>query len=81
MFHAWRHFFCSRMLDIIPDKRIIMALSGHKTSAMLDHYAKHLEDEKTLEVVHKAVKELFADNEDDSIENAMSKAFGETKVA
>ncbi len=81
MFHAWRHFFCSRMLDIIPDKRIIMALSGHKTSAMLDHYAKHLEDEKTLEVVRKAVKELFVDNEDDSIENAMSKAFGETKVA
>ena len=81
MFHAWRHFFCSRMLDTIPDKRIIMALSGHKTSAMLDHYAKHLEDEKTLEVVRKAVKELFADNEDDSIENAMSKAFGETKVA
>ena len=81
MFHAWRHFFCSRMLDIIPDKRIIMALSGHKTSAMLDHYAKHLEDEKTLEVVRKAMKELFADNEDDSIENAMNKAFGETKVA
>ena len=69
------------MLDIIPDKRIIMALSGHKTSAMLDHYAKHLEDEKTLEVVLKAMKELFADNEDDSIENAMNKAFGETKVA
>lgn len=81
MFHAWRHFFCSRMLDIIPDKRIVMALSGHKTSAMLDHYAKHLEDEKTLEVVRKAMKELFADNEDDSIENAMTKAFGEKKVA
>lgn len=81
MFHSWRHFFCSRMLDVIPDKRIVMALSGHKTSAMLDHYAKHLEDEKALETVRKAIKELFADNEDDSIENAMTMAFGETKIA
>lgn len=77
MFHAWRHFFCSRMLDIIPDKRVIMALSGHKTSAMLDHYAKHIEEEKTLEIVRKAMKELFADNENDSVENAMKQAFEE----
>lgn len=75
VFHAWRHFFCSRMLDIIPDKRIVMALSGHKTSVMLDHYAKHIEEEKTLETVRKAIKELFADNEDDSIKNALNKVF------
>ncbi len=48
VFHSWSHFFCSRMVDVIPDKRIVVALSGHKTSAMLDHYAKHLEDERTL---------------------------------
>ena len=70
VFHSWRLFFCSRMLDVIPDKRIVMALSGHKTSAMLDHYAKHLEDEKTLEIVRQAMKELFGDNEQDSVDNA-----------
>ena len=75
VFHSWRHFFCSRMLDVIPDKRIVMALSGHKTSAMLDHYAKHLEDEKTLDIVRQAMKELFGDNEQDSVDNAAKQAF------
>lgn len=75
VFHSWRHFFCSRMLDVIPDKRIVMALSGHKTSAMLDHYAKHLEDEKTLEIVRQAMKELFGNNEQDSVDNAAKQAF------
>lgn len=65
------------MLDVIPDKRIVMALSGHKTSAMLDHYAKHIEEEKTLEIVRKAMKELFTDNENDSVENALKQAFNE----
>ena len=27
-FHSWRHFFCSRMLDYVQDKRYVMALSG-----------------------------------------------------
>lgn len=60
-FHSWRHFFCSRMLDVIPDKRIVMALSGHKTTAMLDHYGKHLEQEKTLTIAKEAIKEVFKD--------------------
>ena len=58
-FHSWRHFFCSRMLDVIPDKRVVMALSGHKTIAMLDHYGKHLEQEKTLAIAKEAIKEVF----------------------
>ena len=58
-FHLWRHFFCSRMLDVIPDKRVVMALSGHKTTAMLDHYGKHLEQEKTLAIAKEAIKEVF----------------------
>ena len=65
-FHSWRHFFCSRMLDKITDKRIVMALSGHKTTAMLDHYAKHLEDEKTLEVVRQTMREVFVNDPDES---------------
>ena len=46
-FHSsWRHFFIARMLDYVQDKRYVMALSCHKTEAMLNHYGGHLEDEK-----------------------------------
>ena len=58
-FHSWRHFFCSRMMDVVQDKRIIQAVSGHKSEQMLDHYAEHLEQEKTLQAVRKAMKEVF----------------------
>ncbi len=58
-FHSWRHYFCSRMMDIVHDKRIIMAVSGHKTEQMLDHYAEHLEQKKTLEAARNAMKEAF----------------------
>ena len=34
------------MLDYVQDKRYVMALSGHKTEAMLNHYGAHLKDEK-----------------------------------
>lgn len=62
-FHAWRHFFCARMMDKISDKRIVMAVSGHKSEQMLDHYADHLEQDKTLEAVRKAMKEVFGEEE------------------
>lgn len=58
-FHSWRHFFCSRIMDCIQDKRIIMAISGHKTEQMLNHYSEHLEQEKTLQAVRKAMKQVF----------------------
>lgn len=59
-FHSWRHFFCSRMMDYVQDKRIIQAISGHKTEQMLNHYAEHLEQNKTLQVVREAIKQVFA---------------------
>lgn len=59
-FHSWRHFFCSRMLDIIPDRRVVMALSGHKTAAMLEHYGKHIEQERTLAIAREAIREVFS---------------------
>lgn len=58
-FHSWRHFFCSRMMDKVQDKRVVMAVSGHKSEQMLDHYAEHLEQEKTLEKIRDAMKEVF----------------------
>lgn len=64
-FHSWRHFFCSRMLDVISDKRVVMALSGHKTEAMLDHYAAHLEDDKVVNFARNVMKKVFIENKDD----------------
>lgn len=64
-FHSWRHFFISRMLDYVHDKRYVMALSGHKTEAMLNHYAAHLEDEKVVDLARTVMKKLFIEQKED----------------
>ena len=64
-FHSWRHFFCSRMLDYFQDKRYVMALSGHKTEAMLNHYAAHLEDDKVVDLARNVMKKVFIDQKED----------------
>lgn len=58
-FHAWRHLWCSRVCDLISDKRVVMTGSGHKTEFMLDHYAEHLETEHALETLGKVQEQLF----------------------
>ena len=58
-FHAWRHLWCSRVCDLISDKRVVMTGSGHKTEFMLDHYAEHLETEHALETLEKAQEQIF----------------------
>ncbi len=58
-FHAWRHLWCSRISDLISDKRVIMTGSGHKTEFMLDHYAEHLEREYALEKLQKVQEKVF----------------------
>ena len=65
-FYSWRHFFCSRMMDYITDKRIVMALSGHKTEAMLNHYAKHLEDDRVVTLARDVMKKVFIDKNEDA---------------
>ena len=57
-FLSWRHFFCAQMLDYVQDKRYVMALSVHKTEAMLNHYAAHLEDEETINMLNQKLEEL-----------------------
>lgn len=64
-FHSWRHFFISRMLDYVHDKRYVMVLSGHKTEAMLNHYAAHLEDEKVVDLARTVMKKLFIEQKED----------------
>lgn len=58
-FHAWRHLWCSRVCDLISDKRVVMTGSGHKTEFMLDHCAEHLETEHALETLEKAQEQIF----------------------
>ncbi len=43
-FHSWRHFYTTYMADRI-NSRILQSQTGHKTQAMLDHYANHQTDE------------------------------------
>lgn len=64
-FHSWRHFFIARMLDYVQGKRYVMALSGHKTEAMLNHYAVHLEDEKVIDLTRNIMKKVFIDQKED----------------
>ena len=40
VFHGWRHFFAAYMRDRLNDK-LLRFQTGHKTGAMLDHYAGH----------------------------------------
>ena len=48
-----------RKSQMIRDKRVVMAGSGHKTEVMLDHYAEHLENEAALEKLLNAQEALF----------------------
>ena len=64
-FHSWRHFFCARMLDYVQDKRYVMALSGHKTEAMLNHYAAYLEDDKVVDLARSVMKKVFIEQKED----------------
>ena len=81
-FHSWRHFFCSRMLDYVHDKRYVMALSGHKTEAMLNHYAAHLEDDKVVDLARNVMKKVFIEqNEDEETINMLNQKLEELNKA
>ncbi len=61
-FHAWRHFFATYMHGKVEDKVLQMA-TGHKTHAMLQHYANHtrIEDINQLKKAQKSVFEPIMD--------------------
>lgn len=62
-FHAWRHFFATYMHGKVQDKVLQMA-TGHKTHAMLQHYANHtrLDDINELKNAQKSVFEPILAN-------------------
>jgi integrase len=39
-FHSWRHWYATNMADRL-DARTVQKATGHKTEAMLEHYAEH----------------------------------------
>jgi integrase len=39
-FHGWRHYFTAYMKDKVNEK-LLKSQTGHKTSAMLEHYSNH----------------------------------------
>lgn len=58
-FHSWRHFYASLMADLTPERKLQRA-TGHKTLAMLQHYANHAKKED-LKIIQKNEEILFAD--------------------
>jgi integrase len=57
VFHSWRHFWVSRMANFMAINQVAL-VSGHKTKAMAEHYAKNLLDE-ALEKTAEAGAKLF----------------------
>lgn len=59
VFHSWRHYFASYMHDRVNTK-LLQSQTGHKTIAMLEHYAGH-EVTGDVERIQTAQLEMFGD--------------------
>ncbi|MCR5218592.1 site-specific integrase [Treponema sp.] len=57
-FHAWRHFFTTYMSTKV-DTKLLQMQTGHKTKAMLEHYAAH-QTPTDYSAIQQAQKEVFA---------------------
>ena len=56
VFHSWRHYFARKMTDALDERTA--KLTGHKTEAMLQHYADH-RNEDDFKKALKATSEVF----------------------
>lgn len=56
-FHAWRHFYATFMADKLSTK-LVQSQTGHKTKAMLEHYANHMTSEE-IALIQSAQVEAF----------------------
>lgn len=56
-FHAWRHFYTAYMADRVNQKAL-QGQTGHKTVAMLEHYAAHQTAEDAV-LIMSAQSEIF----------------------
>jgi integrase len=55
VFHSWRHFFCSRMTDVMDGEKIAK-VSGHLSESVFKKYAGHIETKNIAEVGGAAAK-------------------------
>ena len=57
IFHSWRHRYAAKMADLV-DARSLGLATGHKTMAMLEHYAAHA-NENHFKAVSEATEKAF----------------------
>ena len=57
VFHSWRHRYAAKMADLV-DARSLGLATGHKTQAMLEHYAAHA-NETHFQAVQNATVKAF----------------------
>jgi integrase len=57
VFHSWRHRYATKMADLV-DARSLGQATGHKTPAMLEHYAAHA-NENRFNAVKVATEKAF----------------------
>ena len=55
VFHSWRHFFCSKMTEIIDSERVAK-VSGHISDAVFKKYADHIEAKNIQEIGNAAAQ-------------------------
>jgi len=56
-FHSWRHFFCSKITEIIDGEKVAK-VSGHLSEAVFKKYADHIET-KNIKDVGNAAAQAF----------------------
>jgi integrase len=49
VFHSWRHYFCSRMTDVMDGEKIAK-VSGHLSGSVFKKYSDHIETKNIAEV-------------------------------
>jgi integrase len=55
VFHSWRHYGAKNLAEVTT-RQIGMAILGHKTPTLFDHYANHADDE-TFNLMKTAISE------------------------
>lgn len=56
-FHSWRHYYAAHMAEY-TEMRVVQLATGHKNTAMAEHYANHA-DAKHFQGVLQAAKRAF----------------------
>ncbi len=65
VFHSWRHY-CAKNLAQVTNRAIGMAILGHKTSEMFDHYAAHV-DKETFAKMGEAIQQGLGTTREEQI--------------